>query len=124
MTWRSFRDHTEDKRAAITSDWKVIGYPTLYLIDHHGIIRKRWIGGPTPEELTHMTAVLIDAARRNIGLEAMHAVVAALRLSPAPKAIMDPPANGHPIHAQHGLSRQGLSRGRRLRGEVRRVRTA
>ncbi len=89
MTWRSFRDQTEDRRPSITSDWKVIGYPTLYLIDHHGIIRKRWIGGPTPEELTHMTALLIDAARRNIGLEAMHAVVAALPFSPAPKAIID-----------------------------------
>ena len=29
MTWRSFRDHTEERRAAITSDWKVIGYPTI-----------------------------------------------------------------------------------------------
>ena len=64
----------------------MLGYPTVYLIDHHGIIRKRWNGGPSSEELTHMTAVLIDAARRNIGLEAMHAVVAALPLSPAPKS--------------------------------------
>jgi thiol-disulfide isomerase/thioredoxin/predicted esterase len=91
MTWRSFRDHSESGPAAITSDWKIVGYPTLYLIDHHGIIRKRWIGGPTPEELTHMTAVLIDAARRKVGLDAMHAVVADLPLSPAPKASADPP---------------------------------
>ena len=89
MTWRSFRDHTEDRVAAITGDWKVIGYPTLYLIDHHGIIRKRWIGGPTPEELTHMTAVLIDAARRNLAPEAMHSVVAALPLSPDSKATIN-----------------------------------
>jgi len=89
VTWRSFRDHAEDRRAAITGDWKVVGYPTLYLIDHNGIIRKRWIGGPSPEELTHMTAVLIDAARRNLGVEAMDAVVADLPLSPAPKAIVD-----------------------------------
>ena len=75
---------------AITSHWKVIGYPTLYLIDHHGIIRKRWIGGPTPEELAHMTGVLIGAARQKIGPEAMQTVVAALPLSPAPKAIPDP----------------------------------
>jgi predicted esterase/thiol-disulfide isomerase/thioredoxin len=91
MTWRSLRDRTEGARAAITSEWKLVGYPTLYLIDHHGIIRKRWIGGPTPEELTRMTAVLIDAARRNIGAEAMHAVVAALPLSPAPKTNIGPP---------------------------------
>jgi thiol-disulfide isomerase/thioredoxin len=90
MTWRSFRDHTEGGRAAITRDWNLIGYPTLYLIDHHGIIRKRWIGSPTPEELTRMTAVLIDAAQRKIGLDAMHAVVAALPPSPAPRAIIGP----------------------------------
>jgi thiol-disulfide isomerase/thioredoxin len=98
MTWRSFRDRTEDGRVAITSHWKVIGYPTLYLIDHHGIIRKRWIGGPTPEELTHMTGVLIGAARQKIGPEAMQTVVAALPLSPAPKALPDlaPTANTPP----------------------------
>jgi poly(3-hydroxybutyrate) depolymerase/thiol-disulfide isomerase/thioredoxin len=93
MTWRSFRDHTEEKRAAITGEWKVIGYPTLYLIDHHGIIRKRWIGGPAPEELTRMTAVLIGAARRKIRLEEMPAVVSAMRTHVAPKAVVGlPPA--------------------------------
>ncbi len=91
MTWRSFRDHTDDARAAITGQWKVLGYPTLYLIDHHGIIRKRWIGGPPPEELTRMTAVLIDAARRNVAPDAMQAIVESLRLSPAPKAVPDRP---------------------------------
>ena len=82
MTWRSFHHDTEEKRAAITSDWKVVGYPTLYLIDHHGIIRKRWIGGPTAQELTHMAEVLIDAARHTVGLEAMPAVVKALPIPP------------------------------------------
>ena len=36
-----------------------------------------------------MTAVLIDAARRNIGLKAMHAVVVSLPVSSTPKAIDD-----------------------------------
>jgi thiol-disulfide isomerase/thioredoxin/pimeloyl-ACP methyl ester carboxylesterase len=91
MTWRSFRDHVGDARA-ITGDWKVLGYPTVYLIDHHGIIRKRWVGSPTSDELSHMTAVLVDAAQRKVGRDGMHAVVAALPLPSAPKGAVHPPA--------------------------------
>jgi len=100
MTWRSFRDQTENGRA-ITSHWKVVGYPTVYLLDHHGTIRKRWIGGPPPEELAHMTGVLVDAARRNLPPDAMQPIVAALPLPvpvpSAPKAVPDrPPAADAP----------------------------
>jgi len=77
MTWRSFRDKVGDK-PAITTQWKVAAYPTLYLIDHHGTIRKRWRGGPPPEELERLTRVLTDAARRNVPADAMGPVVAAL----------------------------------------------
>src|SRR5262249_26997327 len=37
MTWRSFRNES-GVRPAITKQWKILGYPTLYLIDHHGTI--------------------------------------------------------------------------------------
>lgn len=79
MTWRSFRNNV-DGNPAITSQWKVVGYPTLYLIDHHGTIRKRWIGSPPIDELMHMTRVLVDAARRNVPSDDMQPVVAALAL--------------------------------------------
>ncbi|HEV2293643.1 MAG TPA: redoxin domain-containing protein [Tepidisphaeraceae bacterium] len=84
MTWRSFRDQINDK-PTITKQWKVAGYPCLYLIDHHGTIRKRWIGSPPTDELAHMARILVDAARRNVSLDAMQPVVAALPL-PAAKA--------------------------------------
>ena len=84
MTWPSFHDQVGGARA-ITSDWKVLGYPTLYLIDHHGIIRKRWIGGPPPDDLVHRTEILVDAARRRLSLDAMPTVVAALRLPAVPE---------------------------------------
>ena len=86
MTWRSFRNRAGDARA-ITSDWKVLGFPTVYLLDHHGIIRKRWIGGPLPEELGHVTGVLVDAARRNLPADEMKAVIASLALPAVPKAV-------------------------------------
>jgi RNA polymerase sigma factor (sigma-70 family) len=50
VSWRSFKD-SRPGRTAITHDWRVLAFPTLYLIDHKGIIRKRWIGAPAAEEL-------------------------------------------------------------------------
>lgn len=82
MTWRSFRDQT-DQDQKISSQWKVLGYPTLYLLDYHGVIRKRWVGAPSDEELAHTIGVLVSAAQRQVPLEEMKSVVAELRLSPA-----------------------------------------
>jgi thiol-disulfide isomerase/thioredoxin len=91
MTWRSFRDQIDDK-LTITRQWKVVGYPCLYLIDHHGTIRKRWIGNPPTDELIHMTRVLVDAARRNVPSDAMKPVVAALPLHVATATPVGTPA--------------------------------
>jgi thiol-disulfide isomerase/thioredoxin/predicted esterase len=85
MTWRSFRNQAGNSQA-ITSDWKVLGYPTVYLIDHHGMIRKRWIGSPPPDELAQMTGTLVDAARQKLAPEAMPTVLAALSRSKVSKA--------------------------------------
>lgn len=91
MTWRSFRDQVGNE-PTITKDWKPLGYPTLYLIDHHGTIRKRWVGSPRTDELDHMVGVLVDAARRNVPADAMKPIVAALTLpesktTPSPAAL-------------------------------------
>jgi RNA polymerase sigma-70 factor (ECF subfamily) len=61
ITWRSFRNKRA-KDAFITEDWKILGIPTLYLIDHTGIIRQRWIGAPPPEELNRAVDLLVEAA--------------------------------------------------------------
>jgi thiol-disulfide isomerase/thioredoxin/predicted esterase len=82
MTWRSFRNEARE-RTPITKEWKILGFPTLYLIDHHGTIRKRWIGSPPAEELRHMSGVLLDAAEKHTPVEAMGPVVAALSAPPA-----------------------------------------
>lgn len=94
MTWRSFRDQAGD-RPAITKEWKILGFPTLYLIDHHGMIRKRWVGSPSPQELGHMVKVLVEAAERKLAPDEMQTVVAALARPPvAPKPADAPPAAG------------------------------
>jgi thiol-disulfide isomerase/thioredoxin len=50
INWRSFHDKRPGRRA-VSQEWKVIGPPTLYLIDDKGIVRKRWVGAPPAEEL-------------------------------------------------------------------------
>jgi poly(3-hydroxybutyrate) depolymerase/thiol-disulfide isomerase/thioredoxin len=83
MTWRSFRNESGD-RPAITKQWTILGYPTLYLIDHHGTIRKRWVGSPPPDELGHMIKVLVAAAEQRVPADAMKPVITALTARPAP----------------------------------------
>jgi Thioredoxin-like len=50
ITWRSFWDGGST-RGPIASAWKVHSWPTLYLIDHKGIIRKKWVDSPGQEVL-------------------------------------------------------------------------
>ena len=43
VTWRNFWDR--DPSGPICTRWNVQGFPTLYLIDHEGIVRHRGIFG-------------------------------------------------------------------------------
>jgi hypothetical protein len=62
VTWRSFKNqHSADK--SISQTWNVQGWPTLYLIDHNGIIRKKWLGSPSTEVLDKEVEHLVEAAR-------------------------------------------------------------
>ena len=48
MTWRSWFD---GPGGPISRQWKVTGFPTLYLIDAKGMIRFQHDGPPAAEEL-------------------------------------------------------------------------
>jgi hypothetical protein len=39
VTWRSFRDESTDPKVSDT--WRVQGWPTLYFLDHKGVIRHK-----------------------------------------------------------------------------------
>jgi hypothetical protein len=49
VTWRNFHEGTPP--GATGRRWNIWGWPTLYLVDAQGIIRKRWIGNPGAEVL-------------------------------------------------------------------------
>jgi hypothetical protein len=44
MTWRSWWDGSPN--GPIATRWHVGGWPTLYVIDHKGVIRHKWAGSP------------------------------------------------------------------------------
>ncbi|MCA8971730.1 MAG: hypothetical protein KDC95_18205 [Planctomycetes bacterium] len=41
ITWRSFWNGPEGKQGPISKAWHVSGWPTVYVIDHRGIIRHK-----------------------------------------------------------------------------------
>jgi cytochrome oxidase Cu insertion factor (SCO1/SenC/PrrC family) len=60
VTWRSFQN--QRKESKISDEWKVQGWPTLYLIDHKGVIKKKWLGSPRNEVLDKEVDRLVQAA--------------------------------------------------------------
>jgi hypothetical protein len=45
ITWRSFKND-RGPRGAISDAFAVQGWPTIYVIDHKGMIRQKWLGNP------------------------------------------------------------------------------
>src|SRR5947209_2803277 len=48
INWRSWGD---GKGGAICRQYRVQAFPTMMLIDAKGVIRKKWVGAPSPAEL-------------------------------------------------------------------------
>lgn len=57
-TWRNFRD--ERVGGEISGKWKIQGWPTVYVLDHKGVIRHVDIRG---EELDQALSKLIKEAK-------------------------------------------------------------
>ena len=62
LTWRSFSDPpTSAGLGAIAKKWNLAGTPTIYLIDHKGVIRHKWLGGARAQVIDHAVEELIRA---------------------------------------------------------------
>ena len=44
ITWRCWWDPRGDSNGPIATQWHVLGWPTVYIIDHQGIIRVKFVG--------------------------------------------------------------------------------
>ena len=57
LPWRSFAD-----KGGIVRTWNLSGTPTIYLIDHAGVIRNKWVGAPGEKALDEALEKLIREA--------------------------------------------------------------
>lgn len=62
ITWRSFWNGPQGTRGPISTTWNVRGWPTLYVIDHKGVIRHKWLGSPGDKVLDDAIEKLVKEA--------------------------------------------------------------
>jgi hypothetical protein len=62
LTWRSFADPGNAGAGAIATRWNLSATPTLYVIDHDGVIRHKWVGSPGGKALDTALERLIKEA--------------------------------------------------------------
>jgi hypothetical protein len=64
ITWRSFWNGKQGTGGPISTEWNVQGWPTLFVIDHKGVIRHKWIGSPGGNVLDEAIEKLVEAAAK------------------------------------------------------------
>jgi peroxiredoxin len=65
ITWRSFQNSKKGAGPPISKQWNVQGWPTLFVIDHKGIIRHKYLGSPGNEKLDEAIDKLVEAAEKD-----------------------------------------------------------
>jgi len=67
LTWRSFSDpRTNQGWGAIAKNWNLAGTPTIYLIDHKGVIRHKWLGGASEKIIDNAVEKLMQEAEAGV----------------------------------------------------------
>src|SRR5262245_65420673 len=61
ITWRSFWNGPQGTGGPISKDWHVTGWPTVYVIDHEGVIRHKSHGS---KEMDRVLRACIEAAEK------------------------------------------------------------
>jgi hypothetical protein len=62
LTWRSFVDEGNAGAGPIATKWNFSATPTLYVIDHKGVIRYKWVGPPGEKVMEAALDKLLKAA--------------------------------------------------------------
>src|SRR5262249_21913359 len=62
ITWRSFVDAGNAGTGPIATKWNLSATPTIYVIDHKGVIRYKWAGPPGEQVMNAALDKLIQAA--------------------------------------------------------------
>ena len=64
ITWRSFWNGGSTE-GPISTKWNVHGWPTLYVLDHQGVIRHKFVGSPGAERMDKVIDALVKEAEKN-----------------------------------------------------------
>jgi hypothetical protein len=64
ITWRSFWNGGSTG-GPISTEWNVQGWPTLYVIDHKGVIRHKHLGSPGDKVLDEEIEKLVAEAEKS-----------------------------------------------------------
>ena len=64
ITWRSFQNGKKGSDSQISTEWNVQGWPTLFVIDHKGVIRHKWLGNPGDEVIDKAIEKLVAEAAK------------------------------------------------------------
>ena len=65
ITWRSFWNGPKGTQGPISEAWHVRGWPTLYIIDHKGVIRHKFLGSPGDKVLDEAIEKLVEEAEKD-----------------------------------------------------------
>jgi hypothetical protein len=65
ITWRSFVDAGNAGAGPIAKKWNLSATPTLYVIDHKGVIRFKWAGAPREKVIDAALDKVIKVAEVN-----------------------------------------------------------
>ena len=65
ITWRSFWCGKDGTRGEIPNSWNVRGWPTLFVIDHKGVIRHKWVGSPGNDKMDAAIDKLVAEAEKD-----------------------------------------------------------
>ena len=61
ISWRSFWNGGSTN-GPISTKWNVQGWPTLYVLDHKGVIRHKWLGSPGDQVMDEAIEKLVKEA--------------------------------------------------------------
>jgi len=64
LRWRSFVDLGNAGAGPIARQWNHVSTPTMYLIDHKGVIRRKWLGTPGEKAIDEAIMRLIREAEK------------------------------------------------------------
>ena len=62
ITWRSFWNGELGTGGPISKKWNISGWPSMYIVDHKGIIRHKSVGSPGAETVDKWIDALVEAA--------------------------------------------------------------